>query len=319
MSLVLVAVLVLLAGGVATAAVVIDEIFGTATASQRAKRLGSTEVRTSARGSAGGFPTPATAGVPAGWTPTQTINGDYTVRTPGAVIEDIRIVNGTLVIAAPNVTVRRVELVASFLTNYQGPTCQSGLLIEDTTFVLPTGQLMDWDPVLQSGSFTARRIKFENIPEGLRVGGVDDGCGPVTVEDSYLHITAPADCTNNNDWHGDGIQGWTGPPLTVRNTVIEMVEKPNCGGTAPFFYPRNQGNTSADIDGLIVKGGGYPFRLGTPGTVRNLNIVNDSWTFGPIDVNCSALSVWDAHIVNLDANGQPVTIRTQPCNTNTGN
>ena len=29
-----------------------------------------------------------------------------------------------------------------------------------------------------------------------------------------------------------------------------------------------------------------------PGTVRNLHIVNNSWVFSPIDVNCSVVSVW---------------------------
>ena len=102
--------------------------------------------------------------------------------------------------------------------------------------------------------------------------------------------------------------------MTVRDSVLEMVEVGDCYGTAAFFYPHSQGNTSVDIDGLIVMGGGYPFRLGMPGTVRNLNIV-ESWGlgYGPIEVKCSALSAWDAQIVKLGANGQPTTVRNQPC------
>ena len=60
-----------------------------------------------------------------------------------------------------------------------------------------------------------------------------------------------------------------------------------------------QGNTSADIDRLLVKGGGFPFRLGVPGNVSGLKIADDSWVFGPVDVRCSALSGWDAEIVAL--------------------
>src|SRR5690606_35808880 len=56
------------------------------------------------------FPTRQSAGVPAGWSPVRTVNGSYTVSTSGAVVEDLRI-NGDLVINAPNVTVRRVEVV----------------------------------------------------------------------------------------------------------------------------------------------------------------------------------------------------------------
>jgi hypothetical protein len=92
----------------------------------------------------------------------------------------------------------------------------------------------------------------------------------------------------------------------------------DCGGTAPFFYPLGQGNTSVDIDGLVVAGGGYPFRLGTPGTVRGLHIVQDSWVFGPIDVNCDALSTWQADISVLKG-GQPQSVRPQRCNTDSGN
>ena len=38
-----------------------------------------------------GFPTRTSVGVPAGWTPTRTIDGNYTVTTPGAVVQDLRI------------------------------------------------------------------------------------------------------------------------------------------------------------------------------------------------------------------------------------
>ena len=47
-------------------------------------------------------------------------------------------------------------------------------------------------------------------------------------------------------------------------------------------------------------------------------MVNGSWSYGPIDVFCSALTVWQASISTLDANGQPVVVRAQPCNTSSG-
>ena len=36
-------------------------------------------------------------------------------------------------------------------------------------------------------------------------------------------------------------------------------------------------------------GQGFPFRLGVPGSVSGLNIVDGSWEYGPVDVNCSAV------------------------------
>ena len=66
-------------------------------------------------------------------------------------------------------------------------------------------------------------------------------------------------------------------------------------------------------------GGGFPFRLGVPGSVSGLKIVDDSWGYGPIDVNCSALTRWDAAIVTITPDFQIArTIRRQPCNTGGG-
>jgi hypothetical protein len=51
-------------------------------------------------------------------------------------------------------------------------------------------------------------------------------------------------------------------------------------------------------------GQGYPFRLGTPGTVNGLRVVEGSWIFGPVDVDCSLVSQWEAKRVTIDANYQ---------------
>ena len=101
------------------------------------------------------------------------------------------------------------------------------------------------------------------------------GCGPVKIVNTFVRVVPPDVC---NDWHGDGIQGYDGPALTVRNVTLILVETGGCGGTAPFFYPHSQGNTRADIDRLLVVGGGYAFRLGTPGTVSGLKIVRTPGT-----------------------------------------
>lgn len=263
-----------------------------------------------------GFPTRATAGVPAGWSPARSVTGDFVISTAGAVVEDLRVTNGTLIVNAPNVTLRRVEILGGGINNFQGSTCHNGLVIEDSTLTRSPGQRTsgDW-PAVGTGGYTARNVKIDGLPEGFRVGGRGD-CGPVVIENSFGSVSSPDIC---NDWHGDGLQGYDGPALTIRNSVLEMLMRPDCGGTAAFFYPLSQGNTSVVIDGLIVSGGGYPFRLGMSGPVRNLNIVSNSWVYGPIDVKCSVVTEWSAQIVTLDANGQPRPVRTQPCNTEQGN
>ena len=247
----------------------------------------------------------------------RTINGDYVVTQAGAVVQDLRIY-GSLIVNAPNVTIRRVEIIGGHIDNRARPTCQDGMLIENSTVRRGSAPTRDTDvPAISTGGYTARGVLIIDVPQGFRVGGANDGnCGPVVIENSYARIVRPDVC---NDWHGDGIQGYDGPALTVRNTVLELVQLPGCGGgTAPFFYPSNQGNTSVDIDGLIVIGGGYPFRLGMPGTVKQLKIVEGSWFYGPINVKCSAVASWDADIVRLTADGQPIFVRSQPCNTELG-
>ncbi|MFN0030187.1 MAG: Ig-like domain-containing protein [Acidimicrobiales bacterium] len=258
-------------------------------------------------------PSPSSTGVPAGWAPARSVNGDVRVTTPGAVIEDLRITEGSLVIAAPNVTVRRVEIRGGNIDNFSGATCAGGLVVEDTSVLKQAGVAttpLD-PPSLQAGGYTARRVKIDGVPEGFRVGGSHTGCGPVLIEDSFARVVSPDVC---GDWHGDGVQGYDGPKLTMRNVTLEMVERDDCGGTAPFFYPADQGNTSVAIDGLLVIGGGSSFRLGTSGSVTGLKIVSGSWFYGPVSVNCSLLSSWDAQIVTINASYQPTSIvRTQPC------
>lgn len=257
----------------------------------------------------GVFPTPESTGVPAGWVPTRTVHGDYTISTPDAVVEDLRVVDGRILVRASDVTLRRVEVVGGAIGN-RGDGCHDGLLIEDSTIRrgnAPTDT--DGSSAISTGSYVARRVLIDGVPEGFRIGG--GRCGPVVIEDSYAQVVAPDVC---GDWHGDTLQGFRGSELVVRNTVLVFVEREDCHGTSAFFYP-DQGNTSVDIDGLIVEGGGYAFRLATPGVVTGLGIVSGGWRFGPILVECALVSAWEAHIVTLDADGQPVPERDLPCDT----
>jgi hypothetical protein len=160
-----------------------------------------------------------------------------------------------------------------------------------------------------TGGYTARGVEINGLPEGFRVGGNHSGCGPVVIEDSFARVVRPDVC---GDWHGDGIQGYDGSQLTVRSTTLLLIED-GCGGTAPFFYPDRQGNDSVDIDGLLVSGGGASFRLGTPGTVSNLFVEEDSWYYFPVDVLCSRLAHWEATIATVTSSGAVEPVRSQPC------
>jgi Bacterial TSP3 repeat len=275
----------------------------------------------------GAPPNPSTTGVPNGWQPAQTRSSSLTVSTPGAVVENILFTgNASLDIRANNVTVRNVKFSGSgqiIGDNGTNPNCSTGVLIENVSFEYPGGYDPSGTPVIQWIGATVRHVEVQpGRSEGIFVGGKDQGCGPMTIEHTLIKIADGRDC----DLHADGIQGYGGDAVIIRNVVADS-SLANCG-TAPFFYPHSQGNTSADIDGLLVIGGTYSFRLGMPGKVRNLRIGDappgpygsgHSWAYGPIDVRCSAVSEWSANIVNYDANYNTTgVVRSQPCNSNGG-
>jgi hypothetical protein len=268
----------------------------------------------------GGFPNPSSTGVPAGWVPAQTRSTDMTVNTAGAVVQDVLFTNGAkLSIDAPNVTVRRVRLQGGMIE-----TSSPGVVIEDTTIDRTAPETNGGEGVISYCGYTARRVAILERSEGPREGCLTST--PTVIENSFISIKPSDACLNgtNTDWHGDGIQGYQGRNLIVTNVTIDFqAGNPpgECGGTSPFFYDSNNGknnpNGHAVINGLLLKGGGYSFRLGTPGSVQGLRIVNNSWGFGPIIIDgpgCSAITPWEAKIVTVDANWQPTrVVRDLPC------
>jgi hypothetical protein len=257
-----------------------------------------------------GFPTQRTAGVPLGWSPKRTINGSYNVNKAGAVIKDVRVF-GDVNINARNVTLRRVDVVGGVIQNWVGSTCYTGLTVKRTTIRRAPGQATTGDfPALSTGGYVARRVAILGLPEGFRVGGASGGCGPVKIVNSYAKVTAPTIC---GDWHGDTLQGYDGADLDLRNSTLRLVEREDCGGTAPFFYA-DGGNGTVTINGLLVAGGGFSFRLGMPGTVTGLHIEKGSYSYGPISVVCDILSTWSADLADVRS-GQPQPERSQRCNT----
>jgi hypothetical protein len=248
------------------------------------------------------FPTKRTTGVPPGWQPRRTVTGrDLEITTPGAVVQDVRVVDGDVLVNAPDVTLRRVEVEGGVIDNYRTDTCYSGMKLVRVTVRRAPGQVTEGDfPAIGAGGYKARRVAVLGLPEGFRVGGHPQ-CAGVSIHASLAKVVSPDVC---GDWHGDGLQGYGGGALTLRNTSLRLVERNGCYGTAPFFYPEDQDNTSADIDGLLVQGGGFPFRLGTAGSVEDLVIARGSWGYGPTDVDCGLLSQWQASVATVHG-GQP--------------
>lgn len=258
------------------------------------------------------IPSPDGVGVPPTWNPRLEVADDITVHAAGTVIEDVR-VHGSVYIEAPNVTLRRVEIIDGMIYNHYQGSCQNGLLIEDSSILHSSAAAGEFGHgAILHGGYTARNVLLDGVSEGFRVGGRSLGCDPVLIEDSYVRVVPPDPC---GDWHGDALQGYDGVALTIIDSVLVFENDETCLGTAPFFYPSDQGNTSVFVDGLLVAGGGYPFRLGMPGTVTNLQIVDRSWGYGPSLVRCSLVDTWRAWIVRLSSDGTPVRLRPHQCTT----
>lgn len=258
------------------------------------------------------FPNERTTGVPAGWTPARTRSTDMDVNTEGAVVQDLLLTDGAkLNINAPNVIVRRVKLEGGWID-----TASPGVLIEDTTIDRGGPETNGGEGVVSYCGYTARRVAIIDRSEGFRESGCE-ASNPTRIEDSFARITEPADCT---DWHGDGIQGYYGTNLTVANVTIDFHESDACSGTSPFFYnggPGGSPNGRVDVNRLLLKGGGYSFRMGTPGSVRGLKIVDGSWRYDAIlmtDAGCAGAKPWEAKIVTVDSNWKITkTVADQPC------
>ena len=251
--------------------------------------------------SPGGFPTATSVGAPqpgTGWSPT--VRGTWTITAPG-VYTDVR-VNGSIFVRAQGVTLRRVEVVGGIIQNEANRRCYNNLLLEDVT----VRNVNNSSGAVQPGGYTARRVKLDAVTEGFRVGGLGDaGCGPVLIENSFARAVPPPGC---GDWHGDALQGYDAPPLTIRNSTLILVQT-GCSGTSAYFYPLGQ--SPATVDGLLVSGGGWVFRSDSPVSVRGLRVVDGTWQYGPVDkgVTCPRVTSWVDNAVS-DAAGtalRPIT------------
>lgn len=298
------------------------------------------------------FPTPSCAGLPAGWTSTATYTSDRIISADNAIVENITMDGAVLYITGDNVTVRKVKFThGAGISTERNDYCAQNTVIEDSTFT-PDGA--EWlapglDATIEDGGYTARRVYMDGVYEGLRVGGrnLTRPCGDVTIEKSYIRASYPVLCPSNPsawDWHGDALQFYDGLHTTITDSVINLDEVwPDCAGTAPIFFADQcntgrsgtppwstvscttiqpwynntlaaHGGVIANINGLMIAGGGYSFRAYMPVKVKDLFIKKDSWHYMASDVDCSNVTAgWDAHLATIDANGQPIAGAAVPC------
>ena len=157
-----------------------------------------------------GMPNATNTGVPAG-TSLTAYTGPMTITTPGTVI-DGKIINGTLIIEAANVTIKN-SVVQNF--GFWGIDASAAAAVGNVTVqncTLTGSSSMDHDSaIVGSGTFIGNNIS--NTENGILL---QDGAS--VVRDNYIH-----DLNDNfGDPHYDGIalQGGQNHVLIEHNTII---------------------------------------------------------------------------------------------------
>jgi hypothetical protein len=240
------------------------------------------------------YPTAACTGVPAGWSPSTTINGDFEIFTEGAVIENY-LVTGWIVVRADNVTIRNTRTYGGITNNYAG-TDYGPTLIEDSEVVLPPGQTFSNENLssISGSNYTCRRCKIDGRIEGFRIGSDLFNSGPVVIEHSYVRTATDPDFCAEFDPHGDGIQGYFGKFATIHHNTIDQRADP-CH-TSPIFIADN--SEGANVTDNLLAGGGYTLRLiaGSFPTVTGNKIVDGTWDFGAVDSDsCQFIGTWSGN------------------------
>lgn len=261
----------------------------------------------------------------AGWEPTAMVSDDnYRITTPGTVIEDMHLINGSFLVFAPNVTLRRCLITNGGITNYDAPVINNGMLVEDCTVVIdPPGSEIGIHTVINMAGFTANRCAFLDVHEGIQTGGtagpLADPDNPdgykVRIYNSYFRGQSPGTGTDPcPEFHGDLMQpvdfgGTGGTEFVVRNTVMWTVERnPYCGFSSCMdAYPGHC--QPVDIDGLVLSGAAFSYRGNAGGSIKNLYINNNAWNFWPVTISEASwplVTEWDCVVFNgLDVDGQP--------------
>ncbi|HEV8562338.1 MAG TPA: hypothetical protein VGR06_38965 [Actinophytocola sp.] len=251
----------------------------------------------------GGFPTPASTGVPAGTAFRKTV-GEYVASTAGEVIDSWHI-TGALIIKARNVTIRNTQIDDSVYELGGSFTITDSLVGPATC-----GAKIAMPMAIGEQNYTAIRVHVRGHEDGFRAGGPN-----VVVKDSYY-----LGCVKDDIAHADGIQDY--PQTTnviVEHNTFDQSKLPY-GYTAPIFVHSTATSGARIVNNLAI-GGTYAVYL-MPGigswTVTGNRVVAGESDFGAYEAEgkCGAIGTWaDNDIVKIDSSYRIVAtvVDNAPC------
>jgi hypothetical protein len=258
----------------------------------------------------GGFPNPASTGIPVG-TNLTIFNGDLHATSN----VDAMHVTGMIFVEAAGISITRTRVDQSVVND-------SGLAFSVTDSDIGpadcsnTGR--DFPIGIGYSNYSALRVHLHGHEDGFRAGGPN-----ISIRDSYTLICSPA--TSNDS---DGVQDYPlANHLVIDHNTFDMNHAQ--GFTAPISVhstPATGGSADVTITNNLMAGhqdstytlNTWPQAGHGPWVITGNRIQDGTWVFGPwsTEGNCQYVDSWsDNDIVTIDPNYQ-VTATVQdnsPC------
>lgn len=255
----------------------------------------STSVSPSTPPVASDYPTATNTGVPAGTVLTN--SAGMVVSTANTVIDGKRI-SGDVDIRASGVMIKNSEISGRVIND--NVNSAPSFTIEDSQVGSDTGCSTATNGAVGTQNYTALRVKLVGYVDGFRIGGDN-----VLIQDSFVKL-----CGTNPDYHSDGIQAYgagAAQNIVIKHNVIDQRAVIGEAQTAPIFIPNDnagQGNQGIRVivDDNVLAAGSYSLRVfgSLPFSAPSISgnkIVDGTWGYGPVDVECSRITSWSSNAV----------------------
>ena len=202
-----------------------------------------------------GWPGPDNTGYPNNQNFAQTVNGELTITTAGAVIDGYRITGGVAV-RAQNVTIRN-----SWITDSAGGTNGSGVVkIYSGASATIERNLLDGQNAThaciwhEGSSMAARNNECRGVNDGIFSWAIQngtDGTGDnFTIEHNWLH----AFTTQAGNGHVDGYQTEGAKNGVIRHNTIDVTQSQT---SAIAIWNSRKNSDNILVENNLLAGGGF--------------------------------------------------------------
>jgi len=221
------------------------------------------------------WPDAKTAGVPAGTT-LRTHAGDLVITTAGTVIDSM-LVTGSIIVQAPNVTIRNTRVSPPHTAYWlirQTPGA-TNLDIENSELV---GNGVHIGVNMETSGLRVAACDIHDVDTAVSLSG-----DSATVQDNYLHAVKT----------GVGAAGHHATLLIHQNTIVATYP-----GEAAISFADNNSLTNVLVDDNLLAGGNYTFYAGGGSGQQQLTVRDNRFSraVAPKGGHYGPLAAWDASL-----------------------